>query len=60
MSNYVTLIGAEEVSRAGSSVSSAAREMKEAANTISDALYQQRQFMDDWLLRFETVLKENK
>jgi Sec-independent protein translocase protein TatA len=57
---YVTLMGAEEVSAAGRSMQSAATEMRNAAATISDALYQHQQFMTDWLARLEQALQESR
>ena len=59
MSNYVTLVGAEDVSRAASTMRSAADTMVSAASTIDFAHQQQRQFLDDWLMRFEQVLAEH-
>lgn len=54
---YVTLLGAEEVSRAANTMSHAADEMKRAANMIDDSLRSHRQFLDDWLERFRTVVE---
>jgi hypothetical protein len=50
------LAGAEDVARAASTMSGAAREMQSAANNISFAFEQHQRFMDDWLGRLETVL----
>jgi hypothetical protein len=60
MSNFMTLIGAEEVSRAASSMQDAAEQMKQAASSIDFSLETHRRFMDDWLSRFETALKEKQ
>lgn len=56
MADYVTLLGAEEVSRAAHTIRAAADEMRNAAATIDAALTTQRQFMDEWLTRFEAVM----
>lgn len=56
MSSYVTLVGAEEVSRAASTMSSAASQMNDAARNMDDALTRHTRFMDDWLQRYEEVL----
>jgi len=60
MTENVFLIGSEDVQRAGYAMQGAAATIQSAANTISDALFQHRQFMDDWLARLECVLKEHK
>lgn len=57
MSNYVTLLGAEEVSRAGSAMQEAASTMSSAAENIAFALERHQRFMDDWLMRFEAALE---
>ena len=56
MSQYVTLIGAEDVSRAASTMRSAADEMSRAASTMDQAFQSHQQFLNDWLLRFEETL----
>lgn len=58
MAEYVTLIGAEDVSRAGSRMLDAAAEMHRAAATIDTALERHRQFMDDWLSRLDGTLQD--
>lgn len=58
MSNYVTLVGAEEVGSAGRSMRSAADEMRAAANQIEESLSRHRAFLDDWLTRFDAVLSD--
>lgn len=56
MSNYVHLVGAEEVSRAASQMSSAAQEMLRAAFYMESVVNQQRRNMDDFLQRLEDIL----
>lgn len=60
MTEYVHLVGAEEVSRAASTISSAADTMRSAATTIDNTLYEQRQFLDDWLNRLSQVIADSK
>ena len=60
MSEYVTLVGAEQVQSAASAIRNAAEEMQRAASTIDSALQQHRIFMDEWLSRFECALQERK
>lgn len=59
MADYVTLLGAEQVSSAGHTMREAAREMQAAANSTEWALEQHRRFMDDWLSRFEAALEKH-
>jgi hypothetical protein len=56
MADYVTLLGAEEVSRAGGSMREAAQTMSNAASSMAFAIEQQQRFMDDWLQRLDHVL----
>jgi hypothetical protein len=56
MGDYVTLLGAEQVQNAASYMRSAAEEMTRAATWMEESLQRQRNFMDDWLARFEQVL----
>lgn len=57
MSSYITLLGAEQVQSAASTMRSAAEEMSRAASSIDYSLQQHRQFMDDWLARLEEVMR---
>lgn len=58
MAEYMHLVGAEDVSRAASTMSSAASEISGAARSIDWSMEQQRRFMDDWLQRFEEVVEK--
>lgn len=49
------LVGAEEVSRAGYNMQSAAAEMLRAANLINEAVYMQKSQLD----RLEQILMQN-
>lgn len=55
---FIHLIGAEDVRCAGSSIRSAANEMQRAASLVDESLNRHRIFLDDWLMRLETVLQE--
>ena len=57
---FVTLMGAEDVRSAGSSIKSAAEEMSRAAGSINETLMAHQRFLDDWLYRFEEILTANK
>ena len=56
MGEYVTLLGAEDVRRAGSEIKSAAEQISQAVSWLVEALGQQRRFQDEWLQRFEEAL----
>ena len=58
MSDYVTLIGSEDVRSAGRQIAGAAESMRQAVGSLDDTLYRHRQWMDDWLMRFEAALRE--
>lgn len=47
MTEFIHLIGAEDVQRAGSNIRSSADTIQQAANTITAALEQHSRFMDD-------------
>lgn len=56
MADYVTLLGAEDVSRAGYAMRDAAQRMNEASSSIAWSLEQHQRFMDDWLVRLNDTL----
>lgn len=58
MNDYVTLLGVEQVQSAANTMRSAAEEMQRAASTIDASLQQHRMFLDEWLSRFESAMKE--
>lgn len=60
MSDYITLLGAEDVKQASRTISAAASEMFRAAAAIDDALTRHQRFMDDWLSSLERVLKSHE
>ena len=57
MAEYITLMGAEQVSSAGHTMRSAAEQMGRAASEMDSALHRHQQFLDDWLQRFERILE---
>lgn len=54
---YVTLLGAEDVRSAASTMRQAASEMQSAASSISGSLESHQRFLDDWLQRYELAHK---
>jgi len=58
MSEYIHLIGAEDIRNAAVSMRQAADDMKCAANSISETFISQRNYMDEWIGRFENAVKE--
>ena len=60
MSDYMHLIGADEVSRAGHTMTNAADSMRSAAAVIDTALERHRAVMDDWLQRLEEILERDR
>jgi RecA/RadA recombinase len=59
MADYITLLGAEDVSRAANSMRDAASTMSSAASSMVSAVEFQQRVMDDWLNRFEAVLEKH-
>lgn len=58
MAEYIHLVGTEDLSRAASTMSSAADEMKRAAGWMQETLENNQRFLDDWLIRFEQVMEK--
>lgn len=58
MSEYIHLIGTEEVTRAASGMKSAAQEMLRAANYIEESLRLFTQRMEDLMARAEKLKEE--
>lgn len=52
----VVLVGADDVSRAASTMREAAAEMQRAAGNISYALEAHQRWADDWLGRLQAIL----
>lgn len=60
MEKFVTLLGTEEVSRAGSNMKQAAQNFGEHVSNMNYSMDRNQQFMDDWLRRFEQILEEDR
>ncbi len=60
MSEYITLIGAEGVEKAGYAMRSAAEDMNRAASNMQEVFMQHQRFLTDWLQTLEQVLTEYK
>ncbi len=60
MSDYITLLGSEGVEKAGYTMRSAAENMNRAATSIDSTLERFQRYMDEYLQRFEQILKEAK
>jgi len=60
MSQYITLLGAEQVQSAASSMRSAADDMKRAASEMSYAFENHQRFLQNWLSDFQQVLEQIK
>ena len=58
MSDFITLVGAEDVRRAGAQMQEAANDMARAAGALGEVLAQHQRFMDGWLQRLEALLVE--
>lgn len=57
---YVTLLGAEQVQSAASTMRSAADEMQRAAGNMSHALEMHQRFMENWLQEFRDIMEAKK
>jgi len=55
VSEYMQLLGTENVERAASSMRSAAEEMNRAAATMEAALFEHRRFMEDFIMRLASL-----
>lgn len=58
MTDFINLLGADDVRAAGSKIQGAASDMNRAAGSIEDSLHRHRLFLDDFLARLECMLKE--
>jgi hypothetical protein len=56
----MTLLGAEEVSRAANRISQAAEEMKIAAGWNLDAVNNLTSFLNGWLVEFKNIMEQNR
>lgn len=60
MTDYVTLLGAEQVQSAANTISNAADTMRRAVTELEFALIRHQTFMDDWLQRLEAVMEKSR
>ena len=60
MSDYITLLGAEDVSKAGYNILHAADSINRAVGNFDESLRAHQRFMDEWLQTFEKILSEYK
>ena len=58
MSEFITLLGAEDVRSAGFSMKTSASTIQSAASQVEDSLHRHRMFLSDWLYRFEEAVKK--
>ena len=58
MTEFIHLMGAEQVQSAASSIRSSAEKMQSAAASMDDSLFRHRQFMDDWISRLEIAISK--
>lgn len=60
MSQYITLLGSEEVARAGHNMRDAAETFSRAVSNLDDILCRHRQSMEGLLERFEQAVERAK
>lgn len=60
MSEYVHLLGAEDVKRAGHEMRQAAEQMQRATSEMAELLRMNQRWMDEWLERFQAVLERGE
>lgn len=56
----ILLIGADDVVRGGHLMQNAADDMVRAVSQMEDTFSRQRNFFDEWLDRFSSILEENQ
>lgn len=57
--DYVTLIGSEDVSRAGARMVEAAAQIQSAVNMLETTLHNHRVWLDEFLSRLEVMQRED-
>ena len=60
MTESVILVGAEEVSRASLRMEDAAASMRLTASSLEETSHHQQTFLNEWLDRFEAILREHR
>ena len=57
MTEYIHLIGAEQVQTAANTMREAAQQMGRAVGEMAYPLERHERFMEDWLIRFEAAVE---
>ena len=60
MAEYMTLMGSEDVARAGSRMSSAADDMCRAASNFDCSVESLKRFLDDFLIKLQDIMEKNR
>jgi len=60
MSDFITLLGAEDVRNAGHRMQEAANQFRQSVAQLEDIFQQQQVFLNDWLLRYEDALAKGE
>lgn len=60
MSDYITLLGADDVRSGGYAMERAAADINRAAGNFEAVFERHHRFMEDWLQRFEAVVQDVK
>jgi len=58
MTDFIHLLGAQDVRAAGASMNAAADTMSRAAASIDESLTRHSLFLEHWLMRLEHLLQE--
>jgi len=58
MTDFIHLIGAEDVSNAGRNISSAASDMQRAAGSIDETFRNFQNFLEEWLIDFKEIVEK--
>lgn len=59
MSEYIHLVGSEQVQNAANTMRHAAEEMNRASANLEEVLFRHQRFLDDWLMRYEQVMNSS-
>lgn len=60
MSEYIHLIGTEEIARGANNIVAAAREISSAVSYLDSVINRHQQFMDQWLDRLERAMEKKE
>ncbi len=56
MTEYMNLMGAEDVVKASRAMQAAANQMQSVVVNLESLMFQQQQFMTEWIERFEEAI----